>query len=74
MGSSAVWRRPPATGCGQAAVARDLLDLLDDANKDPQRKEKIRDKLAKLDGSLPEWVKRDWRWAGIAESCRFRTR
>jgi hypothetical protein len=58
----------------EAAAGRELLDLLDDANKDPQRKEKIREKLAKLDGSLPEWVKRDWRWAEIVASCRFRTR
>ena len=58
----------------EAASGRELLELLDDSNKDPQRKEKIREKLAKLDGSLPEWVKRDWRWAEIVESCRFRTR
>ncbi|MCX6877884.1 MAG: hypothetical protein NTW21_29335 [Verrucomicrobia bacterium] len=58
----------------QAAAARDLLDLLDDSNTDPQRKEMIVENLAKLEGSLPEWVKRDWRWAEIAESCRFRTR
>ena len=58
----------------QAAVARELLDLLDDSNPDPQRKEKIREKFAELEGSLPEWVKRDWRWVEIAKSCRFRTR
>ncbi|MEI7903691.1 MAG: hypothetical protein WCK89_25925, partial [bacterium] len=58
----------------EAASGRELLELLDDSNTDPQRKEKIREKLAKLEGSLPEWVKRDWRWAEIAESCRFRTR
>ena len=58
----------------EAASGRELLELLDDSNKDPQREEKIREKRAKLDGSLPEWVKRDWRWAEIAESCRFRTR
>jgi hypothetical protein len=55
-----------------AADGRELLDLLDDANKDPLLKEKIREKLAKLESALPEWVKRDWRWAEIAESCRFR--
>jgi hypothetical protein len=58
----------------EAASGRELLELLDDSNNDPQRKEKISEKLAKLEGSLPEWVKRDWRWAEIAESCRFRTR
>ena len=58
----------------EAASGRELLELLDDSNKDPQRKEKIREKLAGLEGCLPEWVKRDWRWAEIAESCRFRTR
>ena len=58
----------------EAASGRELLELLDDSNNDPQRKEKIREKLVKLEGSLPEWVKRDWRWAEISESCRFRTR
>lgn len=58
----------------EAASARDLLELLDDSNTDPQRKEKIREKLAKLEGSLPEWVKRDWRWAEIVSSCQFRIR
>ncbi len=58
----------------EAAVGRELLDLLDDSNHDPQRKEKIREKLAHLEGSLPEWVKRDWRWEEIAESCRVRMR
>lgn len=58
----------------EAASGRELLELLDDSNNDPQRKEKIREKLATLEASLPEWVKRDWRWAEIAESCRFRTR
>jgi len=47
---------------------------LDDSNKDPERKEKIREKFAGLEGALPEWVKRDWRWAEIAKSCRLRTR
>ena len=54
-----------------AAAGRELLDLLDDGNKDPKRKEKIRETLAKLEGSLPGWVKRDWRWAEIAASCRL---
>jgi hypothetical protein len=58
----------------EAASGRELLELLDDSNNDPQRKEKIREKLVKLEGSLPEWVKRDWRWAEISESCRFKTR
>jgi hypothetical protein len=58
----------------EATAGRELLDLLDDSNKDPQRKEKIRETLAKLEGSLPEWVKRDWRWAEIVESCRFKMR
>ena len=58
----------------EASSGRELLELLDDSNNDPQRKEKFSEKLAKLEGSLPEWVKRDWRWAEIAESCRFRTR
>ena len=58
----------------EAATARQLLELLDDSNKDPQRKEKIRETKAKLEASLPDWVKRDWRWAEIVESCKFKTR
>jgi len=58
----------------ESAAGGELLDLLDDANKDPNRKDKIRELPAKLEGSLPEWVKRDWRWAEIVESCRFRIR
>ena len=58
----------------EAASGRELLELLDDSNNDPQRKEKIREKLVKLEGSLPEWVKRDWRWAEIVSSCQFRVR
>ncbi|MEI7903441.1 MAG: glycoside hydrolase family 20 zincin-like fold domain-containing protein [bacterium] len=58
----------------EAASGRELLELLDDSNTDPQRKEKIRETFAKLEGSLPEWVKRDWRWAEIVESCNYRTR
>jgi len=26
--------------------------------------------FAKLEGSAPEWVNRDWRWGKIVESCR----
>ena len=55
----------------ESAAVRELLELLDDSNEDPQRKEKIREKLATLEGSLPEWAKRDWRWAEIVESCRI---
>lgn len=57
-----------------AAAGRELLDLLDDSNQDPQRKEKISETFTKLEASLPEWAKRDWRWAEIAESCWFRLR
>ena len=57
----------------EAGTGRRLLDLLDDGNKDPDRKEKIRETLAKLESSLPEWVKRDWRWEEIVTSCnRFK--
>ena len=58
----------------QAATGRELLDLLDDSNKDPQRKEKIRETQAKLEGSLPEWVKRDWRWSEIVKACQIKSR
>jgi hypothetical protein len=58
----------------QAAAARELLDLLDDSNKDSQRKEKIRETQAKMEGSLPEWVKRDWRWAEIVTACQVKSR
>ena len=58
----------------EAATGRELLELLDDSNKDPQRKEKIRETLAKLEGSLPEWVKRDWRWSEIVKSCQMKSR
>ena len=59
----------------EAETGRELLDLLDDANRDPQRKEKIRETLAKLESSAPEWVKKDWRWNEIKVSCsRFRVK
>jgi len=59
----------------EAKTGRELLDLLDDGCKDPQRPQKIEQTLAKLEGSVPEWVKRDWRWNEIKVSCsRFRVR
>ncbi len=58
----------------EAVTGRELLDLLDNSNKDPQRKEKIRETQAKLEGSLPVWVKRDWRWAEIVKSCQIMSR
>ena len=58
----------------EAETGRKLLDLLD-ACKDPKRKQKIRQTLAKLESSVPAWVKRDWRWHEIKVSCsRFRVR
>jgi len=54
----------------EAKSGRALLELLDDSNKDPNRKQKIQETLAKLDASVPEWVKRDWRWGEIVASCR----
>ena len=54
-----------------AETGRKLLDLLDDGCKDPQRKREIGEALAKLEGSVPDWVKRDWRWGEIVKSCRF---
>lgn len=54
----------------EAATGRQLLELLDDANKDPDRNEHISATLAKLEVSLPEWVKRDWRWGEIVQSCQ----
>jgi hypothetical protein len=57
----------------EAASGRRLLDLLDDANKDPDRKAKIREAAATLEASLPAWAKRDWRWQEIVTSCsRFK--
>ncbi len=58
----------------EAETGRKLLDLLDDACTDPERQQRISQTLAKLEGSVPEWVKRDWRWHEIVESCRFRRR
>jgi len=52
-----------------AERARELLDLLDDGCKDPDRKSKIRGTLAELEDSAPDWVKRDWRWDEILQSC-----
>lgn len=57
----------------EAATARQLLELLDDANQDRDRKAKIRTTVAALDASLPAWAKRDWRWQEIVTSCnRFK--
>jgi hypothetical protein len=59
----------------EAKTGRELLDLLDDSCKDPQQPQKIEQTLAKLEGSVPEWAKRDWRWNEIKVSCsRFRVR
>ena len=33
-------------------------------------KDQNQETLAKLEPSLPEWVKRDWRWNEIVVSCR----
>ncbi len=56
----------------QAETGRELLDLLDDGNKDPRRKQRIRETFAALDASVPEWVRRDWRWSEItASAARF---
>jgi hypothetical protein len=57
----------PGTNTG-----RELLDLLDDSCKDTVQQMKIRHTLAKLESSAPEWVKHDWRWDEILESCRFK--
>jgi hypothetical protein len=54
-----------------AKNGRELLELLDDSNKNPQRKQKIRETLAKLESTVPAWVKRDWRWKEIVKSCEF---
>ena len=48
-------------------------ELFDDGYRDPKRKQKIRQTLAKLE-SVPQWVKRDWRWDETVESCRFKSR
>jgi hypothetical protein len=55
----------------EAKTGRELLDLLDDGCKDPQRKQKIAQTIEKLASSSPKWVQQDWRWQEIAESCRF---
>jgi hypothetical protein len=57
----------------EAQTARELLELLDDSCKDPQRKLKIRQMLAKLENTIPQWVKNDWRWNELVQSCsRFK--
>lgn len=53
----------------EAAAVRELLDLLDDGNTNPERKAKIRDLKATLDGRLPAWAKADWRWQEIVQSA-----
>tara|TARA_R110002049_G_scaffold77528_2_gene198239 strand:- start:2963 stop:4726 length:1764 start_codon:yes stop_codon:yes gene_type:complete len=53
----------------EAETGRKLLDLLDDENKDSQQKQKIRETLAKLESTVPAWVKNDWRWNEIVLSC-----
>ena len=59
----------------EAKTGRELLDLLDDSRKDPERRQKIEQTLAKLESAVPEWVKKDWRWNEIKVSCsRFRVR
>lgn len=56
----------------EARAGRELIDLLDDENKDPLRNQKIQVKLAELDQKLPAWVKKDWRWSEIkASASRF---
>jgi hypothetical protein len=54
----------------EVATGRQLLELLDDSNKDPKRVAKIRTTLATLEASLPAWVKNDWRWQEIVTSCQ----
>jgi len=64
-----------ATYFGPAAeTGRKLLDLLDDGNNDPDRKQKIQATLATLESTAPEWVKRDWRWQEIVTSCATKSR
>jgi hypothetical protein len=58
----------------QATAARELLDLLDDDNADPDRKAKIAATLAKLEADAPAWVKRDWRWEEISQACATKSR
>lgn len=54
----------------EAETARELLELLDDSCKDPQRKQKVGQLLAKLENTVPQWVKNDWRWDELVQSCR----
>jgi len=57
----------------EAKTARALFDLLDDSNQDPQRKQKIRQLFTKLENTVPQWVKNDWRWNEFVQSCsRFK--
>lgn len=58
----------------QAKTARQLLDLLDDGNTAPDRKERIQATLAKLEAEAPAWVRRDWRWEEIVAACRTKSR
>jgi hypothetical protein len=57
----------PGTNTG-----RELIDLLDDNNRDPDQKQKIGETLKKMESSAPEWVKRDWRWDELVQSCQFK--
>lgn len=54
----------------EANTGRKLLELLDDSCTVPDRNQQIQDTLATLESTLPEWVKRDWRWGEIVQSCR----
>ena len=53
----------------EAATGRSLLDLLDDSSNDPAR---VRETLATLQASLPQWVKDDWRWGEIVAACQYK--
>lgn len=56
-----------------AGTARELLELLDDHCRVANRTKRIHATRSKLEETLPEWVKRDWRWHEINRSCsRFR--
>lgn len=57
-----------------ALLGFNLLEAGDDSNKDPGRKEKIREAQAKLEATLPLWAKRDWRWEEIVSACQFKVR
>jgi hypothetical protein len=52
-----------------APEARQLLQLLDDGNRAPDREAKVREVFAKLDRQLPGWAREDWRWKEIATSA-----